>query len=113
MIREPVVHDDPIPAEPVADDTPAMPAALLAPESSSPEVWSSWEPADLDATVRESQIERYVGESLVVVRHDGRQFVGRLLEARSDRLILEREVRGGTVSFEVRRPEIEEMRLYR
>jgi hypothetical protein len=109
---EPGVHDVAPPAEPVAEDTHAMPAALLAPEPGEPEVWSSWEPADLDATVRPGQVERYVGESLVVVRRDGREIVGRLVQAESDRLVLEREVRGGTVSFEVPRREIEEMRLF-
>jgi hypothetical protein len=53
---------------------------------------------------------RYVGQILHVTTHEGMDAMCRLKEARENALIFERNVGGGTISFEVAREEIDALR---
>jgi len=61
--------------------------------------------------IKLSQAGDYIGERVRVIAHDGRLMKGELKEVRTDRLIIEQELRAGFVSFDVARREVDALEL--
>ena len=63
--------------------------------------------------IQPARADRYVGERMRVIGSRGLETTGRLISAKGDRLIFEKELPGGLASFEVSRREIDELVVLR